>query len=290
MKKVIILLLFVFYPLSGFADQLKVFVSILPQKYFVEKIGRDTISAEVMVLPGHSPASYNPKPGQMKNLSEAQIYFSIGVPFEQTWLPKIRQNYNNLIISDCSEGILKRETDENFFEHHEHSDEEHHDHDHGFYDPHVWMSPLNAIKISRNMMKVLSIKNPSKKNFYRENYLSFSKEILELDFNLLKSTENIKNRNIFVFHPSWGYFMDEYSLKQIPVESQGKEPGPRYLSKIMEFAKKSNIRTLLVQPQFPSSSAKVMENTLGLNVVTADPLAEDWKNNLLRISDIIGGQ
>jgi zinc transport system substrate-binding protein len=285
-KKIFILFFVIFFPLSGFAEQIKVFVSVLPQKYFVEKIGKDTVLAEVMVLPGHSPASYNPKPQQMKRLSDADIYFSINVPFEKTWLPKIRENYKNLYVSDCTQKILKRKTDENFFEDNGH-DHDHDGHDHGFYDPHVWMSPLNVLKISRNIMMVLSQKNPSKKDFYLENYLSFSKEILELDLNLLKSTQNIKNKNVFVFHPSWGYFMDDYNLKQIPVESQGKEPGPKYLAKLMEFAKKNNIKTLLVQPQFPLSTAKVMEKTLGLNVVTADPLAEDWKNNLIKTAEII---
>lgn len=108
MKKIFVLFFVIFFPLSGFAEQIKVFVSVLPQKYFVEKIGKDTVLAEVMVLPGHSPASYNPKPQQMKRLSDADIYFSIDVPFEKTWLPKIRENYKNLYVSDCTQKILKR--------------------------------------------------------------------------------------------------------------------------------------------------------------------------------------
>ncbi|MGE4520776.1 MAG: metal ABC transporter solute-binding protein, Zn/Mn family [Desulfobacteraceae bacterium] len=289
MKKVFILFFVLSLPFTGFAQTAKIFVSILPQKYLAEKIGGDFIETEVMVLPGHSPASYNPKPSQMANLSRSQIYFSIGVPFEKTWLPKIEENYKNLLVSDSSKGILKRESDSDFFEEHE-KHHDHHGHDHGFYDPHVWMSPLNALRIARNMMTVLSQKYPEQKDTFNKNYLKFSKEAIELDTKLLEITSDIKNRNIFVFHPSWGYFMDEYSLRQIPIEAQGKEPGPSHLSKIMSFAKENNISTLLVQPQFPSSSVKVMESTLGLKVFTADPLAENWNENLLKIAEIISGK
>ncbi|MDY0132235.1 MAG: zinc ABC transporter substrate-binding protein [Desulforegulaceae bacterium] len=286
MKKIFIVLFAVLLPFNGFAEPAKVFVSILPQKYFLEKIGKDFIEAEVMVLPGHSPVSYNPKPSQMASLSKAQIYFSIGVPFEKNWLPKIEKNYKNLFISDSSSGVLKRQTDDGFFEEHR-MEKEIHNHGNEFYDPHIWMSPLNAIRIARNMMIVLSKKDPLNREEFYKNYLEFSKEVIELDEKIIKKTLNIETRNIFVFHPSWGYFMDEYNLNQIPIEAQGKEPGPSHLSKIMKFAQKHNIKTLLVQPQFPSSSVKVMEKTLGLKVVIADPLAESWGENLLKISKLI---
>ena len=68
------------------ADRLAVFVSILPQKYFVQQIGKDFVDVHVMVLPGASPAIYEPKPKQMATLSRADIYFSIGVLFEKVWL------------------------------------------------------------------------------------------------------------------------------------------------------------------------------------------------------------
>ena len=71
------------------ANGLPVFVSILPQKYFVQQIGRDMVNVRVMVQPGASPATYEPKPRQMADLSKTKIYFSIGVPFEKVWLNRI---------------------------------------------------------------------------------------------------------------------------------------------------------------------------------------------------------
>ena len=71
------------------SDQLQVTVSVVPQKYFVERIGGDHVAAAVMVEPGANPATYEPKPEQLKALSRAAAYFSIGVPFEDVWLDRI---------------------------------------------------------------------------------------------------------------------------------------------------------------------------------------------------------
>ena len=50
-------------------DRLPVFVSVLPQKYFVQQIGKDHVNVQVMVQPGASPATYEPKPRQMAALA-----------------------------------------------------------------------------------------------------------------------------------------------------------------------------------------------------------------------------
>ncbi len=71
------------------AGPVPVMVSIVPQKYFVEKIGGELVKVSVMVKTGASPATYEPRPGQMVALSRAKIYFAIGVPFEKVWLKKI---------------------------------------------------------------------------------------------------------------------------------------------------------------------------------------------------------
>ncbi|MGM0418902.1 MAG: metal ABC transporter solute-binding protein, Zn/Mn family, partial [Thermodesulfobacteriota bacterium] len=273
MKKIILLItVFFILPAFSYAKKTDVFVSILPQKYFAEKIGGEYTDVKVMVLPGNSPAVYNPTPGQMRDLGNAEIYFTIGVPFEKNWIGKIKKNFKNLKIKDSSKGIFKREPDKDVLNIKDHKNENSHNHDHGFNDPHVWMSPLNGLKIARNMLFVLIEHLPEHSNYFINNYKKFADEVKQLDAKLLNMTINAKNKDIFVYHPSWGYFMDDYGFNQIPIESEGKSPGPKHLAEIMRFAEEKKIELLLVQPQFPSSSADVMEKTLELKIQTADPL------------------
>ena len=84
-----ILCLLLYPPLCTATDKQTVFVSIVPQKFFVQQISKDLINVEVMVQPGASPATYEPKASQMANSSASVAYFAIGVPFEKAWLGKI---------------------------------------------------------------------------------------------------------------------------------------------------------------------------------------------------------
>jgi len=51
--------------LCAATDKPTVFVSIVPQKFFVQQISKDKVNVEIMVQPGASPATYEPKPSQM---------------------------------------------------------------------------------------------------------------------------------------------------------------------------------------------------------------------------------
>ena len=82
-------MLFVFPGNGHAADKIPVFVSIVPQEYFVQQIGKDLVEVQAMVRPGASPATYEPRPRQMADLSKTRIFFAIGVPFENFWLDKI---------------------------------------------------------------------------------------------------------------------------------------------------------------------------------------------------------
>ena len=79
--------------------QTNIVVSILPQKTFVEKIGGNKVKVTNMVRPGSDPHSYEPRPSQMKDISNASIYFPIGLEFENTWLDKFAsQNFASFRI------------------------------------------------------------------------------------------------------------------------------------------------------------------------------------------------
>ena len=88
-----------------------------------------------------------------------------------------------------------------------------------------------------------------------------------------------------VYHPSWGYFADAYGLEQVPIEIEGKEPTPRELKGLITQAKELGVKVIFIQPQFSAKSAKVIANAIGAQVVLADPLAQNWAENLLLVAE-----
>jgi zinc transport system substrate-binding protein len=231
-----------------------------------------------MVAPGASPAIYEPKPSQMKKVTKAQIYFTIGVPFEKAWLPRFKTQNSKMQIIDTTRGIKKL-----IMVSHHHNDGEK-NHPSSTPDPHVWLSPPLVKIQARNIAEALGNIDPAHKAVYEKNLEKFEREIDELDVKLREILKPCHGSAMMVFHPSSGYFSSAYGLKQIPIEIEGKEPKSRELVHLIHEAKEEGVKTLFVQPQFSKRTARVIAESIGARIVTADPLAPDWSDNLLRIA------
>jgi len=258
-------------------DKLKTYVSIVPQKYFVEKIGRDLVDVSIMVQPGASPATYEPKPRQMAQLAGTDIYFAIGVPFEKTWLDKIAAVNPSMIVIHTESGIEKipMASHEHLEEGENNGRKQTHD---TLKDPHIWLSPPLVMIQARNILTALTDADRNNKPVYEENYKKFILELVQLDMEIRDLL--LKSSYFMVFHPSWGYFAKAYGLEQIPVEIEGKEPKPAQLQNLIKLAREKKIRTLFVQPEFSRKSAELIAREISGQVVLISPLAQDWAENL----------
>lgn len=293
------------------ADQIPVFVSIVPQKYFVEQIGRDLVDIQVMVRPGASPATYEPKPRQMADLTKTEIYFAIGVPFEDAWLEKFAAANPDMKVVHTDQDIEKLAMKTHHHhgdpaeehhegEHHEadhdHEKREHHGdaahdeshHEHAGLDPHIWLSPPLVKIQARAMVTALQEIDPANRHAYEANFNEFSRRIDRLDADLKKIFADKDGARFMVFHPAWGYFAHTYGLKQTPIEIEGKNPKPAQLKRLIQHARERGVKVIFVQPQFPTRNAEVIAREIGGQVAFADPLAEDWMENLRDVADKFG--
>jgi len=266
------------------AEGIPLFVSILPQKYFVEKIGGKLVDVSVMVQPGASEATYEPKPNQMVTLSRAKIYFAIGVPFEKVWLKKIAASNQPIHVVHTEKGIEKRPLARHSHVSKDSGEGEHEDvenENHGVKDPHIWLSPPLVMIQARTILMALQEIDPNNQAVYEANYKVFMMELLEMDAEIRRIFKRKGKRISFmVFHPSWGYFADAYGLKQIPIEVEGKEPKPAQMKALIEFGRENAIKVIFVQPQVSTKRAEIIAKAIGGRIVLTDPLAEDWGNNV----------
>lgn len=274
-----IMLMLALVPATLSAEQLHVFVSILPQKYFVQQIGKDKVSVEVMVQPGASPATYEPKPRQLAALVSAKIYLSIGVPFERVWLKKIAAANPGMTIVATDEGIQKISMDSHHHDHasHSHADKAHHP---DTLDPHIWTSPVLVKHQAGIIFDALKKADPGNTAFYKRNYGVFVDALNRLDTDIKAIFSDKKGSSFLCFHPSWGYFARAYGLKQVTIEIEGKAPKPAQLKEIIAHAREQQIKAIFVQPQFSTKSAELIADAIDGKIILADPLAADWAVNL----------
>jgi zinc transport system substrate-binding protein len=256
-----------------------VFVSILPQKYFLEQVGGRHVRVSVMVGPGQSPATYEPTPRQLMALGEARAYFRIGVPFEAAWMGRIAAANPGMAIIDTRRGIRLRAMDRP----HGRGDARR---SQGLEDPHIWTSPSLVEIQARTIRDALIDLDPGHRADYEHNWQRFAAELKALDAYIRERLRDVKDRNFMVFHPSWGYFAHAYGLRQIPIETEGKTPGARGLARLIEQARAMHIKVIFVQTQYSRRTAQAIAEAIGARVVAVDPLAEDYVQNLKHVTDV----
>lgn len=299
--------LFMLFSASAFASDLKAAVSIIPQKYLADKISGGRFETMAVVGRGSNPHNYEPKPQQMVFMSKAQVYFSIDLSFEDVWLEKLLSANKNIKHVDCADPIPRfpisgeiiedenghghEEEHEHSEEHgheHEHGEDEHHHHDHGELDPHIWLSPMNMKIMAKLIAGTFSEIDPAGKSVYDKNLAALLREIDSTDAKIRENLKNVPEGTPFmVFHPSWGYFASKYSLRQVAVEVEGKEPKPAQLKKLIGYAKERGIRVVFVQPQFSKKSAQAIAVSIKGEVIEIDPLAYEWSSSLIHVSEVL---
>jgi zinc transport system substrate-binding protein len=266
-----------------------VITSIVPQEYFVERIGGDRVNVEALVQPGQSPHTYEPTPRQMTVLSNADLFFRIGAEFENSLVPKIRSLVPNLTIVDTRDGITFRMMDA-----HSHG-ENHSGHTHACcphhgadsHDPHIWLSPALVARQAQTIRDALIAEDPDGKDIYDTNYKQFIEELDALDNEIRDLLSDLPSRQFMVYHPAWGYFADQYKLVQIAIEIDGKSPPARQLARTIDQAKAEGIRVVFVQPQFSTKAAETIAEAIGGVVVSIDPLEKDFFTNMRKTATAI---
>lgn len=256
----------------------RVSVSIVPLKYFIDKISGGDFEVDVVVPPGASPETFEPTITQMKKLNDSKAFFTLGLmDFERAYIPTIKESMPDVQICDLSY-VAKAD---------EHSDHNHHDDcsctSHGV-DPHIWLSVENARLIAKNVKEQLSSLKPDSSAKYDANFNYLISQIDSLDTYII---ENLKPGKFLIYHPSLGYFSEQYGLTQIPIENEGKEPSAVYMKTLMDTLKGKNIGIVLYQEQLSKSAVESIAKELKIEMKSFDPLAYDWLENMKKIVALI---
>jgi len=257
---------------------LHAFVSVAPQRTFLQRIAGARVQVEVLVQPGQDPHTYEPTPRQVTGLAQADFYVRIGVPFEDAWLPRIQAANAHMEVLDLRLGL---DLPPQQGPHHGEGTEP------GDLDPHAWTSPLLVKRMGLQLRDYLSRRDPAGSALYQAHYAAFAADLEALDRNIRATLAGLKQRSFLVFHPAWGHFAAAYGLTQIAIERLGKEPGAKALGALIDQARGQGLRVVFVQPQFDRKAARTVATAIDGRVEVLDPLAEDYFANLRRVAQRI---
>ena len=269
---------------AGRADGLPVLVvSILPQSYFASRIvgPEEDARTRIMTLvgPGQNPHNYEPTPRQMADLAAARAWVLSGTEFEISLRPKVEALFPRLTIIDGTAGVRFRTLTA--------GEAEDDGHDDDGIDRHTWLGHKPARIMAGHILAALyDIDSPGEAT-YRKNYRALITDMDQEFGSLREKLSPQRGRVVFVYHPAFGYFLDEFGIIQEAVEIDGKEPTPRALNGLIERARRERAAAIFVQAQFPVNTAKTAAEAAGAVLVPLDPLAPDWLANIRHMGEVL---
>lgn len=278
-------------------------VSVEPHAFLVERIGGELVRVEVLVPMGKEPESYQPTPERIVMLTKAKIFFRTGMPFEQVILPKLKSFAAGLKVVDLRNGIKLRPLEFHNHNAHNHTQQQNtpnnsHESEHNNQccevgdfesDPHIWFS-LSLLKVeAATVLTTLIEIDPQNEEAYRKNYDNFIAELESVKEKLSAILESVKGKTIFVFHPTYGYFCDEFNLKQRAIEIGGKTPSPQRLVEIINEALKTGTQTgkkpvIFAQPEFNQTPAKSVAEAVNGRIVEHSALERNIFKSMINLA------
>jgi len=210
---------------------------------------------------------YNVTAGDMKNLENSDIFLFNGAGME-SFLDKIAGKYPGLKIAELSRGISFMKNSEGV-------------------NPHVWVSVSNAAVMTENCVKALSEADPENAGKYKSNGEKYIKKLKMLESEMKTGLAKFSGRKIITFHEAFPYFAKEFNFEIAAVieREPGSEPSAKELAETIKLVRSAKIKTLFAEPQYPSSSAKVIANETGADVFVLDPAVtgDDDKDAYIKI-------
>jgi zinc transport system substrate-binding protein len=242
--------------------------SILPLKFFIDRLTEESIEVNVMVPPGASHSSYSPTPRQFKKLSDSGLYIRIGyLGYEQAWIGRLRElnpTMDVLALSDHIELIHGGDVD-------------HGDHKHeGGVDPHIWMSPKIMIQLLPLIRDAIIQAYPDLRGDIEKNYPVLAAEIAVVDQEFAHLSDKLTQNSFMIYHPALTYLARDYGFNQISIEHEGKEPSPAMLSRIIRDAREFSIPVIFIQEEYDMRSAELIGKETGAKLEQINPMAYNW--------------
>lgn len=249
----------------GNKEKLTVFTTVYPLQFFTERIGGEFVDVKSIYPAGADEHSFDPTQKDMIALSDADLFFYIGLGLEgfvENAQKTLKNEHVELVAT--AESISNEQLGE---EHHDEEEEglEEHEHDHGQFDPHVWISPVLSIELASSIKDALISKMPDQQETFEKNFDLLEDDLMELDERFKELAGKAKTKTYFVSHAAFGYIAKEYGLNQVAIAglNSQSEPSQKQLANIVEQAKEEEVQYILFEQNVSSKLTEVVRKEIG---------------------------
>ena len=273
--------------------EIKVVASIKPIHSLASYL-MDGVKKPDLIVDGYaSPHGFAMKPSHAKMLQEADLIFWVGEDIESflvkplgsiakkaekielmeiRGINKLKFRERNIFEGHDDHGHKEDDHDDHAKKEDGHDDHGHEGHAHGEFDPHIWLDPLNAKKILKEMAKHLIENDQANESIYKENLKKANKDLDKL-VKQVKSELN-KDFKSIVFHDAYQYFEKRFEVNVLGAFTVNTDvlPGAEQLSEIREIIEHEKVTCVFSEPQFNPNIINAVAKDTNIKTGVLDPL------------------
>lgn len=279
----------------------QVVVSIKPVHSLVAAIMQGVGEPALIVEGAASPHTYSLKPSNARALENADVVFWVGHGLEAFLEKPLEALAGKATVVELEDapGLVRLPFREGgAFEAHEdevdhavgeapahddhdapadHAAEEHagedHDHEHGGFDMHLWLNPMNAKAMAKQIEETLVAADPANAARYKANGLALAEEIDTLDKDIAAAVAPVADKPFVVFHDAYQYFENRYKVRVAGSITVSPEtmPGAERIAEIHGKVKALKAACVFAEPQFEPKLVSVVTEGTDARAGTLDP-------------------
>lgn len=275
---------------------IKVVTTLFPLYDFAKNVGGKRVQVELLLPPGMEPHSFEPKPGDIRKISDADVFMYTG-KFMEPWIEDVLKGVpnKNLLVINTSMGIVLAE-DRDLAEHHKYekkseSQREHH-HEYNGKDPHIWLDFSNAQTMVENILNGFITKDPANRDEYLKNAEAYSAQLSRLDRQFQEVRASCKKDMIIHGgHFAFGYLARRYHLQYLSAYrgfSPNAEPTPGNIIQLIKNFRNHHLNYIffeeLVSPNVSETIARETGAKLLMLHGAHNITRNEWEQNVTFIS------
>lgn len=257
-------------------EKLTVVTTLFPQYDFARAIGGDYAQVSLVLLPGMESHMYDPTPGDMIRISEADMFIYTGAEMEP-WARALADSVDmtKVRIVDASDGVemmLEDDEHDHHADEHDHHADEHEEHQHAHtYDPHIWLDMKNAIRMVQTIADAFCEEDPAHAEYYRGNADDYILQLEDVDDLLKEAVANGSRRDIvFGGRFAYGYLISGYGLDYESVYdscSAETEPSMAQMAHVIEYIREHQVKYILYEELSTPNVARAIADTTGAQML-----------------------
>ncbi len=251
--------------------KLNVVASFYPIYFFASEIAGDKAKVVNLVPPGVEPHDFELTPVSAKTVQSADLILYNGLGLEH-WIAQAKDSLRSKAkLVDVSTGIPPLSASGNpelagqFT-----------------YDPHIWLDPVNAKAEVANILAGLKQVDPSNSDYYDARAKALDAKLDELDGEYRAGLASCKRKDVITSHAAFAYISKRYGLNQVPISglSPDSEPSPSDLAKLIDFAKKNDVKYVFFESLVSPALSKTIADAIGGQTMVLDPIEGVSQENL----------